>query len=470
MKLIGLDFGSTTSSMILASADVLKSRVTGRFEFGNLEILYRSEPVFTPFHDELRLSLLLDRWFTEAGLTGEALTQVGAGGAIITGLAAEKTHADSIKKQVRARMNEAVIVTAHDPSLESWVSFMGNCSDLSLANPSTYFLNLDIGGGTTNLALGLSGEVIHTSCHWIGARHFQLIPGTYQLTRLSPFAQETLAHLKIKKSSGDILSPSEIESIIQHDVDRLETLVRDFAAFLENQDKANKKNLPCITFSGGVGELIYSATQGNSLPTQTFYGDLGVNLAEKILKSPLLSANLKTHLPLQKGRATVYGLMLHSTQLSGSTLFLPHPENLPLRDLPILGWIEPGIETEKMDALISRAAKTPEGVCLLLKSDFKSWDETKTFGQKFRNALRRNQFPPHLPLVLLISQNIGKTLGHILTDWGNDPLNLMIIDEITNRPSHFLSLGALYNGIVTVSFYGSGLEPTPKATKEDLPS
>jgi ethanolamine utilization protein EutA len=90
MRLLGLDFGSTTSSAMMASARICVSSATGRMEFGSPMELYRSEPVFTPYdHDDLdieRLEGLLDGWLVESGLS---LDDVFAGAAITTGLAAQ---------------------------------------------------------------------------------------------------------------------------------------------------------------------------------------------------------------------------------------------------------------------------------------------------------------------------------------------------------------------------------------------
>ena len=56
VQLIALDFGSTTSIAMMAAARLAVSSATGRMAFGPPSILYRSEPVFTPFRgDELDL-------------------------------------------------------------------------------------------------------------------------------------------------------------------------------------------------------------------------------------------------------------------------------------------------------------------------------------------------------------------------------------------------------------------------------
>ena len=69
VRLLGLDFGSTTSSALLAEAQLGGHSVSGRMGFSEPRLLYRSPPVFTPFNgdglDEPRLSALLDGWLRD---------------------------------------------------------------------------------------------------------------------------------------------------------------------------------------------------------------------------------------------------------------------------------------------------------------------------------------------------------------------------------------------------------------------
>ena len=55
VKLIGLDFGTTTSSAVIAAARLARSGVTGRMELSQVRECYRSELVFTPLDEQDRL-------------------------------------------------------------------------------------------------------------------------------------------------------------------------------------------------------------------------------------------------------------------------------------------------------------------------------------------------------------------------------------------------------------------------------
>ncbi len=48
IKLMGLDFGSTTSSALVAHAQIARHCVTGRMELREIAEHFRSEAVFTP--------------------------------------------------------------------------------------------------------------------------------------------------------------------------------------------------------------------------------------------------------------------------------------------------------------------------------------------------------------------------------------------------------------------------------------
>src|SRR5437764_10659969 len=107
---------------------------------------------FTPLCDdrldEQALAAHLDGWLAAGGVTP---AEVFGGGALLTGLTAQKDNAAALVRLIRRRLGDALIATADDPCLESWLAFMGSCAALSRAHAERYFLNLDIGGGTTNL-------------------------------------------------------------------------------------------------------------------------------------------------------------------------------------------------------------------------------------------------------------------------------------------------------------------------------
>jgi ethanolamine utilization protein EutA len=368
VQLVGLDFGTTTSSAVIAEARLCRNAVTGRSNLTNIRERFRSEMVFTPLvHeriDEAVIAQQLDCWL-EAG--GVRTDDIFGGGALLTGLTALRDNAAALVRLIRQRLGDALVATADDPCLESWLAFMGSCAELSLASPELRVLNLDIGGGTTNLALGQAGEVLRTGCLFVGARHVQVKPGTYRLVRLSQHAVALLAHLGINKKIGDELAEAEVASILTYYLDLLAAAISGQRDRFDEPTARLHQQIPfrplvgtaptALTISGGVGELVYAHhLDGKPWPATTAFGDLGIDLARRLVHSRWAD-DLRRNRPRSAGRATVYGLLRHSTDVSGSTLYLPDANLLPLADLPILGTIAPELSDDDLRELVLLAAR-----------------------------------------------------------------------------------------------------------------
>ena len=464
LTLIGLDVGTTTTSLIAASAQWTKNCVTGRNELGHVESIFRPEPVFTPFRGETldvdAIDRQLEGWLAEARINPGSIS---AGGALVTGLAARSANSKAVARLVRGRFREAVVAATDDPCLESWLAFMGNALSLSRAEPDRPFINLDIGGGTTNIALGIGGEVKSCGCYFVGARHVQVEPGTYRVQSLSPFGRAALLDLNIDTAAGRDLARGDLAALLDYYIALLEAVAAGrrlppgAAAPLHCQAEflrpcGNRK--PVITLSGGVGELAYRHAAGEPMPPPTAFGDLGIDLALRLCESPLLGANLKSHVPSGLGRATVCGLALHGTEVSGPTLYLPKPEILPLIDVPILGAIGQSTSDSELVALFALAQRAGTGAALRVEMPEINTPTAKAFGGRLARQFQERPFPASRPLVLLAPDNFGKTLGQYATCWGRIETTLVVIDEIPGRRAQFATIGKPHNGLIPISFHG----------------
>lgn len=470
--LLGLDFGSTTTSALVASASIVANSVTGHMELGNIQTVHRTKVIFTPFDheliDEAAIISYLETVLSSSTLTAEDFM---AGGVIITGLAARAENAARLTQIIEARIGEVLIATADDPCLESWLAFMGSCAALSRYHEKHPIVNLDIGGGTTNPAFGLNGRVLSNGCYFIGARHFQFVVGSYQIRALTIEARLLLQSFGIAKDVGDCLEPSERQRIIDCYLHALEAIALGRAHdYLANLQLATLEQVdfklpividtpPEITFSGGVGELVYALAAGETpLPT-TYYGDFGVDLAEAIVASPILSRSLQNFVPENRGRATVYGLALHSTEVSGTTLYLPDSTVLPLRHLPILGQLEADDPFELFHNALVNLVRSERGGCLqiIFSPAFKTGERLaliRSAAKKLTEAIQFVNPPSHYPIVLLVDENIAKSFGAYITGWGALAMNLVVIDEIYLRDASFVNIGKPHKQVVPIAFYG----------------
>jgi ethanolamine utilization protein EutA len=472
--LLGLDIGSTTSSALVASA-LLSRGVTGRMQFSEICVEYRATPVFTPFiEDRIDIDTLrkqIQIWLAQSGVRIQA---VFSGGSIITGLAAQAHNATILATMINEMMDESIIATANEPNLESWLAFMGGCAALSRYHADTPILNFDIGGGTTNVAFGLNGDVLSTGCYFIGARHFQFKSGTYQIRKLSDYGLAVLDSLNIHKVVGETLGQADRAKILQFYVQALEAIAcnqSDFfaetpidsiadasAAHLHQQVgiKFLHNKSPKITFSGGVGELIYQNLLGEPLPETTYFGDFGIDLARAILNSSILSADLHRYMPENKGRATVYGLTLHSTEVSGQTLYLSSSACLPLQHIPIIAKLSMEMPDSQWLSAFNLAAGRYQGACiqLLVPDDTLSIGALRALASRVKLHYLNSQYPSSQTLIVLLEMNVGKTLGQYISDWGAGIQNLIVIDEVPLRHAQFVHIGRVCQQMVPVSFYG----------------
>ncbi len=464
VTLIGLDFGTTTSSAVAARAKLIHNSVTRRTELTDIAESFRSPMSLTPIKDErldeVKVAELLDGWLAAAVRADEPIF---GGGALLTGLAAQAENAAVLVSLIRQRIGNAVVARADDPRRESWLAFQGSCARLSQKYPELRFVNLDIGGGTSNLALGANGEVLATGCLFVGARHVQVEPGTYRIVQLSGYARRLFEYLGIDKGRNDELSPREVERILDSYVEWLDAAVagdeRAFAspvAHRHQQVAFAHRPLPTdhITLSGGVGELVYAAVQGRGFPPTTAFGDLGIDLAERLLNHSPWADDFRTFIPEGGGRATSLGLLRHSTQISGSTLFLSQTNLLPLRDVPILGTIDASMPPDRWQALLQLLNSSNRGGCLQIRMAATSAAAVRDLGTAIAESLEAVSFPPDCPLIVIVAGNVGKALGHYITRWGTRPRTLVVIDEIPLADARFVHLGRLHDGVVPVSFYG----------------
>ena len=469
IKLVGLDFGSTTCSAVVAGARLYEDRLSGRRELGEVTPLYRSELAFTPLAhqpnepDELidleAVARLLDGWLAAGGVQGPELF---GGGALITGLCAGKANAARLAELLRARLGEAVIATADDPCLESLVAFLGSCGSLSRAEPQAPFLNLDLGGGTTNLALGRAGEVLRTGCLRVGARHLRFIPGSYRLTGCSALGARLLAHLGITRQRGDELTRTEVDAVADYLVTLLEAacsgqrapLTTALGREFEQVELRLPAELPACTlvFSGGVGALIHARLRGQAAPPTTCYGDLGPHLAQRIIDSQLVRRPVRTD--ENAGRATVLGLLTGCTQVAGSSVFIARPDCLPLRDLPIVGRISLSASAAELTCALLLVRHSPRGGALRVMLPAPTPTALRTLGDRLQAALQALAFPPTQPIVLLLADNLAKVLGGYITGWRPAAFNLLVLDELTVGEARFVHLGRAHEQMIPVSLYG----------------
>lgn len=465
--LVGLDFGTTTSSCLVGDAEVRRGAASGRMELASLVERFRSPLEPTPIRgDRLDVAAaegMLDRWLASAAV--DPATLVG-GGALLTGLTASRQDAPRLVAAIRARLTGALVATADDPRLESWLAFQGACAALSRRHPERWFVHVDVGGGTANLALGRAGEVRATGSLFVGARHVRLAPGTRLIESISDQGGALLDELGVRARVGERLAEGDVARVVAWQADLLDAAIagrplpsdpvttRHVQVPFEPGVTAGELAEAAVTISGGVGELVHAAVAGNDLPGTSAFGDLGVDLARALLSHPRLGPQWGRFPIAAGGRATCLGLLRHTVRLSGTSLHLPRPGMLPLADLPIVGTFTPADDDGALTHLLDLARRSPSGAGVRLEGLAPTAAAVRAIGERIGRVLESLSWPHDLPLVLLLDSDCGKALGACVTRFGALDLPIVAIDALDLPHAAFAAIGAAVDGAVPVSFHG----------------
>jgi ethanolamine utilization protein EutA len=207
-----------------------------------------------------------------------------------------------------------------------------------------------------------------------------------------------------------------------------------------------------VVLSGGVGELVYARAAGEPPGEPGRFGDLGVELAEAILASDVLGAHVRELVPEHRGRATVYGVALRATEVSGATVHVD-PGLLPLRDLPVVARLDADPEPERLASAVRLVARTERGGCVQLAAGAADGlERVRTLGARIADALA--ELPAGHVLVVLLEEDAATALGGYATGWrGNGP-GLVVLDQMVPRDAAFVTVGSARHGVVPVAFHG----------------
>ena len=186
---VGLDVGTTSTQLVVSQLQV-ENKASGfavpEMEITQRQILYRSPVHFTPLvEDKLvdgpEIRHIVEREYEKAGISRE---QVDTGAIIITGETSRKENAQAVLEALSELAGDFVVATA-GPDLESILAAKGAGAVEYSAQTGKTVLHMDIGGGTSNLALIRDGKILQTGCLNVGGRLVQFAQSGV-ITHLSP--------------------------------------------------------------------------------------------------------------------------------------------------------------------------------------------------------------------------------------------------------------------------------------------
>ena len=424
---VGLDVGTTTTQLIVSKLTI-ENRASGfavpEMDITQRSVLYKSPVYFTPLVEESlvdgwKIREIVEREYQKAGITRDT---VDTGAIIITGETSRKENARTVLEALSDLAGDFVVATA-GPDLESVLAAKGAGAVSYSAQTGKTVLHMDIGGGTSNLALIREGKIVRTGCLNVGGRLVKFHPdGT--IFYVSPVLQG-LSGLRVgeRPAEGQLRALAELltRTLEMAAGCRGETeLLRRLSTVEAGTPWKPPKEDLVLSFSGGVADCIreqYSAEQ---------FGDLGPLLGQCIRGSSLCRGTyILGNEPI---RATVIGAGCHSAQLSGSTVFYQNVR-FPIKNAAVV----PVSEVSQVGELLARQ----EGPAIVAMVGTAS----PTYREIAALADALAQKAPG-ELLMCLEQDMAKALGQALALRLPKDARILCIDRVKADAGSYLDIGA----------------------------
>ncbi|WP_028783839.1 ethanolamine ammonia-lyase reactivating factor EutA [Thalassobacillus devorans] len=455
----GIDIGTSTTKLVISKFSLMNTAGgthMPRIEIIDKEVIHKS-PIFrTPLAsgneiDMPEVEKLVLSQYEEAGVQS---SDIKTGAVIITGETATKSNAEEMINHLSAHAGDFLVATA-GPDLESIIAARGSGAyDYSKKTNKT-IANIDIGGGTANIAVYRYGELLGTCTLHIGGKLIEMKAG--MIDYIAPSVKKMAKQLGAPVQEGDRFEEATVKPLTDY-------MAGTIAAMLKNQLNESEPLLlghqpgweypiDVMMFSGGVSECIYH--EANCEATD-MYDDIGVLLAKSLTEHPDL-ANWEWIEPTETVRATVLGAGTQTTEISGATIQVDE-DTLPLRNLPVYRIpFDGGFDEQlvRLPQLIEEAveiydpAKEGQNFALYLADlPLLGFKQMQSLADTLVTAVRKK--PKQQPAVIVLERDLAKSLGQAIRIQHPDQ-QAVCIDQIYVEHGDYLDIGkVLQSGVVPV--------------------
>ena len=428
---VGLDVGTTSTQMILSELTIenkASAFSVPEMDITDRKILYKSPIHFTPLLrgdlvDGEGIRAIVLEEYRKAGITRE---DVDTGAVIITGETSRKENAAAVLQSLSDFAGDFVVATA-GPDLESVLAAKGaGAVDLSAETGKTV-LHMDIGGGTSNLALIEDGRITATGCLNVGGRLLKFDTDG-AISYISPVLMgifdgkvgQIPTATQLQALAETLVSALEMAAGLRKKTDLLDKLWTKECCELPPALCATPLinaggKVPVFSFSGGVADCI------DTVHPDFAFGDIGPILGQAIRKSRLCSGEYR--LGTETIRATVIGAGCHSAQLSGSTVFYQNV-TFPLKNLPVVTQI----------SALSR--QDSPGILALPGVPAAHYREIVALAEEI------TQNWPAQPVLIALEADMAKALGHALALRLPKATPILCIDRVRLTDNSYLDIAA----------------------------
>lgn len=447
---VGIDLGTSTTQLVLSELTVenfASAFTVPRISISDKKVIYRSDIIFIPLLNQSEIDAepikaFVAEQYRQAGIHKQDI-QMGA--VIITGETARKSNANNVLRALSGYAGDFVVATA-GPDLESIIAGKGAGAQTYSETKRKPVVNLDIGGGTTNLAVFKDGEVIDTACFDIGGRLIKL-DQQQKITYIAPKIQEIINKKGLTLHLGDQATEQNLLPIISELVAVLENSIGlgtqspFYQLLVTNHPLRKGEELPIVTFSGGVADCL------NTTSTNLFkYGDIGLLLGKYLRKSLIISEKEVLE-SAETIRATVVGAGSHTAEISGSTIAY-REQILPVKNIPILKLAQED-ETLTVTELGQRIQEklnwhrieeTPQIALAIRGMSNPTFADIQRYGQGIVEGLA-SLVAEQIPIIVMVDEDMAKALGHALSAHLPKDYPFICLDSVKVENGDYVDIG-----------------------------
>ena len=447
---VGIDIGSAGTQVIFSRLRMrrMSEDLSSRYFVVGRDTVYESPVALTPYSSDVRIDeqavgRIIDDAYAGAGMHPDA---IDTGSVILTGEALRRENAQAIG-ELLAEIGGEFVCAAAGHHMEAMLAAYGSGAAKRSHDENRHILNVDIGGGTTKLAVVAHGHVEQTAALHIGGRLIVVDAGGL-ITRLDPQGQRLAKIAGFKWRLGSRVTPAELDRLADWLADTLlAAIIQPRKALYLTEPLGNLHGIAGVMFSGGVAEYVYQREARD-------FGDVGRRLGHAIRKR-VDAGRLPWHL-LPAGeciRATAFGAAEYSVQLSGNTVYVSQPgELLPRKNLQVL---QPAVGLQgKLDAKkLARAVAAHFKAFDVAEGDTEvalafrwrgepSFERLSAFAQAIRLSLPRT-LKRKKPIYLILEGDVAQTVGAILKEDFKLASEVLVLDGIALRDFDYIDLGRI---------------------------
>ena len=460
---VGIDIGSAGTQVVFSRLHLRRmgEDLTSRYVVVRRDTVFESAVHLTPYVDDERidtavLARILDRAYQDARVDPD---EVDTGVVILTGEALRRVNAEHIARVVSEQAGDMVCATAGHHT-EARLAAYGSGAVLRSYQAGTRLLNIDIGGGTTKLALVERGRVLATAALHVGGR-LHVLDDHGRLARLEPAGRDHAARCGLTWSVGDAVPEDELDQVAEAMADAVVAAVHggpfspETSELFLTEPVADYGALDGVAFSGGVAEYVHGRESRD-------FADMGPRLGailrrrvdDGAMPAPVLAGGAGI-------RATVLGASEYTVQLSGNTSYISDPQALlPRRNVQVV----------RPDCALGESVD-PHAVARAVREHLTSFDlddsradvvvalrwegppdyrRLRDFATGVADGLE-TRLRRRCPVYLMVDADIALTLGSLLRSECEVTCDLMVLDGLRLDDFDYVDLGRLRHPSNTVS-------------------